>query len=178
MDLQGLLDEIVKETQAFSRKCSIGKVEFKMSILSYEQEDKLTTILDEMSSDGSGSIGDWKKVVLSMAITEINGNELPDIIDLGDDERVEKTLYLKDLLGKLPSKAVDTLFEVYTDLKEESDKELEDSIEVQWFRDPAIRSKELKEKINNAAESESENMGEDEEIIGDEGQPIEFTEVK
>jgi len=39
------------------------------------------------------------------------------------------------------------LFSVYQDLKEESEKSIEDTMECNWFKDPATREQEERERV-------------------------------
>lgn len=148
-------DSILKkleETSAFNKECTIGGFKFTMRVLSFSEEMKLTKIIDEISEkEDFTALNDWKKYVVSMSIYTMEGQRLPDILEVDNGEsgieKIERSLYLKEKLDNLPVKITEALFDVYSDLKEEAEKSLEEDLKYNWFKDPETRKKEEEKRI-------------------------------
>ena len=147
-----------------SKKAVIGGIEFDISILSFDQEQKINSFPEE-EENPIAFYDKTKTKVLSYAINSIDGYEIPDIVEIGEgDEKStkEKSLYLVDLLSKLPHKIVDMLFEVYIDFKDQSERNIDEEIKYEWFKTPEEREKERKEKQKKARQASSEDASEKE----------------
>lgn len=148
-------DSIIKkleETSTFNKECVVGGLKFNMRVLSFIEEMKLSKIIDEISeNEDFSAINDWKKYVVSLSIYMIEGQKLPDVIEVSDGdsnvEKIERSLYLKGKLDDLPTKITETLFDIYTDLKDQSEKSIETDLKYTWFKDPEVRKKEEEERI-------------------------------
>jgi hypothetical protein len=156
MNLEENLAKLV-ETTTFTKECTIGELPITLKVLNFSEESKMSKMLDELSDGEDYSVlGDWKKYVISSAIHKIDGEPIPETIMKGE-EKIAKSLYIKDFLDGAPSKIIDTLFDIYTDLKEESEKDIDEHVIYNWFKDPKERKaedakkiKEMTTEINNA----------------------------
>lgn len=131
------------ESLVFKKDCTVGGITYTLKVLSFSVEVKLSKQIDEISASGDMSaLEDWKKYVISAAVAAIDGEEIPLAIK-HDGLDIERSLYLKDhYFNKLPTKITMTLFDAYTDLKEESEKTLDTNLVYNWFKDPETRKKE------------------------------------
>jgi hypothetical protein len=168
MNFDSILEKLEESTN-FTKNCSFGGFKFTMRVLSFSEEQKLSKIIDEISeSEDFGSLNDWKKYVVAMSICALEDTKLADSIETSGGEKIEKSLYLKDKLDKLPAKITEALFEVYTDLKEESEKSVDTNLEYNWFKDPAQREAEAAEKLEAEKESQAQEIARLKAIAGDE----------
>lgn len=159
-------DSILKkleECSAFHKECIVGGLKVSMRVLSFSEELKLSRIVDEISANEDYSaLGDWKKYVVALSIFTLDGQVIPDILEVSNGEsgveKIEKSLYLKEKLDNLPTKITETLFDVYSDLKEESEKSLENDIKYNWFKDPATRKKEEEERIKEENDARNKEL--------------------
>jgi len=156
------------ESLVFKKDCTVGGITYTLKVLSFSTEVKLSKQIDEISASGDMSaLEDWKKYVISAAVAAIDGEEVPLAIK-HEGLDIERSLYLKDhYFNKLPTKITMTLFDAYTDLKEESEKNLETNLVYNWFKDPETRKKE--EEARQIAEMREKRGTPD--ILSEEGDP-------
>jgi len=163
MSLLDALEQINKSF-SFRKECEVGKVKFELGLLSLGNEQKVSAIpvpTDGVEDSGMSYIDDIKKSILSYAIRKINGEEIPEIIEDGETKK-EKSLYLKAVLDQFPGVVIGKLFDIYVDLKEYADKEIENSIEYEWFKTPKEREEERKkEEEKKLAEEKAKDKEED-----------------
>jgi len=154
-------DSLLKLSQntVFTKDCTVNDVVIAQRVLSFREEAQLSKLIEALSDNEDISVlGDWKKHLLAMSITKIDGVEIPDVVEV-EGERIEKTLYLKDFLDKLPTRIIDTLFIIYTDLKEESEASIDKEIVYSWFKDPETRGREQNKTLEGDS-GNSEDSGE------------------
>jgi hypothetical protein len=150
MNFDKILDKLEK-TATYTKEGKVGDFRFSMRVLSFSEELRLANILDEITEEEDySSLNDWKKYVIATSIYALEGEVLPAIIETDNGERVEKSVYLKDKFESLPSSIIEALFSVYTDLKEESEKAIEEGLEYNWFKDPEVRKKEEEKRAAEA----------------------------
>ena len=164
MDLSQSLEKLVNSTM-FTKECTIGGTVITLKLLSSTEEGKLSKLIDEISAtDSVSALGDWKNYLLSLAMYKIAGEVLPEIIDVGE-ERMEKGLYLRSYLEKLPSTIVENLFEIYKDMKDEAVKALDKSMVYVWFKDPETRRKEEEDQKKTDSQVEEPLINPDDDQI-------------
>lgn len=178
MSLADVLKSL-EEKISFKKEAVIGGIRFEISPVSYEQDQAVNSLPEE----GESPLTYYEKTrtqILAYAIKKVDGEEIPDIVQVvaGDKtETKERSIYMKEIIKKLPPKIVEKLFEIYIDFKEEVDNRLNDGVEYKWYKTPEERKAE-REKNAKEAEKEEE-VGKGVEVpSGEEDQPIVFTEVK
>lgn len=180
-----LLDAVksMEDRFSFKKQATVGGITFGISLLNYEQDQMINSIPDE-GDDPLTFYDKTRAQVLSYAITSIDNEKIPDIVEVKDGDKPvtkERPIYVRELLKKIPPKIVEKLFEIYIDFKEETDKKLEDDVMYQWYKTPEQRQKEREQKEEEDHEEEINEEGNPEEendVKEDEEKPIVFTEVK
>lgn len=161
----------LEEKISFKKDATIGGIKFGLSLLTYEQDQTVSSFPEE-SEDPMTFYERTRIQVLSYAIKSIDNESIPEIVgvSVGDKEETkERAIYIKELLKKLPQKVIDKLFEVYIDFKDEIDTKLNNDMEYKWYKTPEERKMERKFK-------EEDKTDKEEPVI--EEKPITFTEVK
>ena len=157
MDFDKALEKLSGE-DSFKRDCQVGGLKFTLKLLSFTEESKLSAMIDEIGeSEEYSALNEWKKYVVAIAIYALDGETVPDVVEKSG-ERVEKTLYMKGFLDKVPAKVIDLLFDVYTDLKEEVEANIESNLKCNWFKDPDIRKAEDEERLKKDREKLREQL--------------------
>lgn len=161
MNLQKIFDNI-KVKSEFRKTVELQGTTYELGILSVEEEIKANVIDPGISeSEGTAIYETLKKQILSYSIRKIEGTEIPDIVDIEEGEgegkkvcKKERALYLKEAIKSWNSYMVDSLFNVYIDIKEEAEVKLKQDMKYIWFKDPDDRKKELLKKINDKDSNE------------------------
>ena len=183
MNFQKIFDNI-KTKSEFRKSVELQGVKYELSILSVDEEIKANT-MDKNISDTEGLViyETLKKQILSFAIRNIDGNEIPDIIELEEGEgdnkkvsRIERSLYLKRAIKTWNTYMVDSLFEVYIDVKEEASINLKKELKYNWFKEPEDRKKELLKRLNE--KKYGSNDGPKEEPVENPTEDLKSVEVK
>lgn len=149
------LDQILKDVQEkFScrKTVTIRGIEFVIGILDYDENQKVSSLPDD-DVDPMVYMNDIRRQTLAYAIKSINGEEIPDVVQIGEGESKEKAIFIKEFLGRFPMKLTDQLFDAYVDVKEQSDKEIETEMQFEWFKTPEQRQKEREEEEKDIAET-------------------------
>ena len=177
------LSDVIKSMEdrfSFKKKATVGGISFEISLLNYEQDRNINSIPDE----GDDPLSFYEKTrtqLLSYAITSIDGETIPEsveVIEEGKTVTKEKSIYVKDILKKLPQKIVEKIFEIYVDFKEETDKKLDEDVEYKWYKTPEERKKE-REKKEKEEEPEEESTPEESSNEKDlDERPISFTKIE
>lgn len=177
------LFDVVKSMEdkfSFKKQATVKGIKFDILLLNYEQDQMINSIPDE----GENALSFYDKTraqILSHAIIGIDDERIPDIIEVKEGEKTvtkERAIYVRELLKKIPPKIVEKLFEIYIDFKEETDKNLEEDVEYQWYKTPAQREKEREQKEKEEESKEDEIHEEETENTEEEEKPIVFTEIK
>jgi len=150
-----LLDVIkaMEEKLTFKKKAVISGISFEIALLNYEQDQMMNAYPDE----GDDPLSYYEKTrskVLSYAIVGIDGESIPTIVEVTEEDKVitkEKAIYVRDILKKIPPKIVEKLFEIYIDFKDETDNRLNEEVEFQWYKTPDQRKAE-RDKIEKEKE--------------------------
>jgi hypothetical protein len=165
MSLADVLASVQKSFD-FRKEATIGGIPFELSILTLHEEQKISAISAD-DQDPMQYISDLRKQLLSYAIKKINGEAIPDIVNTsveGTSKSEERPIYLKGFLDKIPGAIIESLFDVYVDLKEESNKNIQDTTKYNWFKTPEQREAERvleTAKREKAAEEASATKGTD-----------------
>jgi len=176
MSLLEALDQINKNF-SFRKECEVGGAKFELGLLSLGDEQRVSSLpapISEEDETGLSYVDEIKKAILSYAIKKINGEELPDVIEDGEEKK-EKSLYLKGVLDRFPGVVIGRLFDIYVDLKEFADKEIEKNTEYEWFKTPEKREQERKEE--EAKRLAEEKAAESETSEEDNVDNIDFKEI-
>ena len=148
MSFQDYIKELTSKVD-FRKECEINGIKFELGMLNL-REEQIINSLDSDTSDGLNFFNESRKLLLAHAIKKIDGQIVPNIVDIldknGDKSTKEKAVYLREFLESLPTFFLDQLFEAYFDLREESEKNLKDKVKYDWFKSPEERKKEQEEK--------------------------------
>ena len=170
----------VEATLSFKKRAVVGGITFDLTLLNYEQDQIISTIPEE----GETPMSFYDKTraqVLSHAIIGINGESIPDIVEVKEGDRTitkEKSIYVREFMKKIPPKLVDKLFEIYVDFKEEMDNRLEGDIQYEWYKTPQQRKIERDKKEEEEKVKEAEKPEKPEAPIVPEEAPITFTKIQ
>ena len=177
------LFDVVKSMEdsfSFKQKAIVKGIQFEISLLNYEQDQMISSIPDE-DDDALSFYDKTRAQILSHAIISIDNEMIPDIVETKEGEKIitkERAIYVRELLKKIPPKIVEKLFEIYIDFKEETDKNLEEDVQYQWYKTPEQRQKEREQKEKEEESKEEVTPEEESEVKGEEDKPIIFTEIK
>lgn len=168
MNLQKIFDNI-KIKSEFRRVVELQGTKYELGILSVDEEIKANVIDPSISESEAAAVYETiKKQILSFSIRNIDGTEIPDIVEVEEGEgadkkihRKERPLFMKEALRSWNSYLVDALFEVYIDIKEEAESKLKNDMKYIWFKDPEERKKELLKKLERRKEEPVEESKED-----------------
>jgi hypothetical protein len=166
MSLENIL-KTIQQNFNFTKEATIADIKFELGLLTFDEEQKVSSISDA-SMEPIVFYNENRKRILAYSIKSLNGEKVPTIVEVKSGEKAEtkeRAIYLREILDSLPSRVFDELFEMYIDLKEESEKKIEAKIEYKWFK-----TKEEREAERKKAEEE-ENKPQEEK-------PITFTEIK
>jgi NACalpha-BTF3-like transcription factor len=171
----GLTDvfQAIQKSLSSTKSAEISGIKFEIGLLSFEEETKT----DSFPQEDIEPLMYYNKMriqTLSYAIKNINGEPVPAIVDVKNGDIVEKkqgSLFVKEFISTLPVKIVEQLFDIYIDLKEESEAALEKEIKYNWFKTPEQREEEAKKKKEEPPEKKEETEKSEVE------QDIKLTEV-
>ena len=119
------LNDLRKKYQR-TTEVEIGGVVFELSTLS-ESKDRETVKLSGQKMDGETFVTFGRQVrvrTLANAITKVNGDAVPDIIEMADKTTKTKIDYLVPILDSMSNAIVDILWEAHEAL----DKEVKESL--------------------------------------------------
>lgn len=173
MGLTDVFQDIQKKF-SFTKSVEISGIKFEIGMLTFEQELK-TESFSQAETDPLAYYNEVRRYTLSNAIRSINGEAIPAVVEVknGDStDKIQGTLYMKDILSKMPVKIVEQLYDVYVDFKDEFEGILEKDIKYNWFKTPEQRETERKKKTE-----ENKNETEKSEAEKSEEPPIKFTEI-
>ena len=149
MDLSNILDTI-KNRFDFRKEVEVNNTKFVLGLLNFKEEQALASI-DQNQFEGVAYFNETRKTLLAFAIKKVDDNEIPAIVSLkdteGKDTTKEKAVYLRELLDAIPTWVIEQLFDMYVDLREEADANMDKSIKYKWFKEPAVREKERQDKV-------------------------------
>lgn len=154
MSLDNVLNSLVDKF-SYKKKASVGGITFELKMLNYEQDNSINSFPGE-EEDPLTFYERTRAQILSYSICSINGEEVPDIVKVGDSTK-EKSIYLKEFLKKIPPKIVEKMFEIYIDFKEEMDDKLGEDVQYEWFKTPEERENERKEKEKESSSEDKED---------------------
>lgn len=147
----------------FTKDVEVGGIKFKIGLLTYEEEVK-TNSLPDNDSNPLAYFSEMRMLTLSYAIKEINSEVVPAVVETKKDETVEKKegpIAVREFLITLPDKIVEQLFDVYVDLKDQSDSTLTAQLKYDWFKTPEQREKEKAAPKEEAPKEATEEKKED-----------------
>ena len=158
MDLEKILKEVNSKFD-FRKTVEINGIKFELGLLSLDEEQKTSAISVEDTNVMSYYV-ETQKLLISFAIKKINDEEIPEIVKVEENEQTitkEKSIYLREFIARLPTRVIDQLYDVYVDLKEESESNIEKEMKYKWFKTPEEREKERKEKEVEEAKKREED---------------------
>jgi len=171
MDFKKLCNEIKKETD-FRKEVVINGISFTIGLASAEQDATVNSIyaqLDENSDASSEIFGDLRRRQTAYAIKAIKGEEIPELVEVGD-KVVERGLYvLEELLPSLPGLMVDALFAVVTDLKAEAKKKIYKEVKFDWYEEDKLLIDDDEEDVELAEKAEADEKAKQAELAEMEG---------
>lgn len=152
MSFQELLKSL-KESVDFKKTVEIAGHKIEIGLLTLEEEYKANSDDEDSENlDGLEYVNSIRKRLLSYSIRSIDGEIIPPIVDVeenGEKIKLEKSLYVRNVLDNFPALIIDKLFEVYTDIREESDENIKNKIKYDWFKTPEEREEDNKKRMKN-----------------------------
>ncbi len=140
--------QAVQKRFTFSKEVEFDGIKFEIAVLSFEQEMK-TDSLFSSDDDTFSYYNQVRLQTLSYAVKGINGETIPEVVEEGET-KIQGNLYVKKILSSLPVKLVEQLFDVYVDLKEESESSLNNALKYNWFKSPETRAEERNKIVEDA----------------------------
>jgi hypothetical protein len=167
MSLKEILSAVQNSFQ-FKKGADFRGIKYELSVLSVDQEKKVNSVVATYDNiEGLDYYNQLKKELLCEAITAINGEAIgktvKDTDASGKEVEKDKAIFLRGLLGDIPTAGIDQLFEVYLDLKEQSEEILKKEMRYDWFKTPEQRKKEVEEKIKKDEEEKVRKAKKEEE---------------
>ena len=174
----------LEEKFSYKKEAIVNGIKFELTLLNYEQ-DQLVNAFPEGSDDPLAFYERTRMHILSYAIISINGETIPQIVEIKTGDKVEtkeKSIYIREFLKKLPPKILEQLFDIYIDFKEEIDNNLDKGIEYSWYKTPDVREadrkkKEKEFKKKQEEENASVEASEEKPIENPEDKPIVFNKI-
>jgi len=156
----------MEEAFSFHKDVLISGFKFEITILNYEQDHVISSFSLDNEEDPLIFYERTRIAILSHAITKISDEKIPDIVEefIGDKKVTkERSIYIRELLKRIPPKIVEKLFDIYIDFKEEIDNKLEKDIEYKWYKTPEQREEEKLRERDKVAKKEPNKIKDDEE---------------
>lgn len=157
----------------YRTEAEIGGVKFGLQVLSLNEEQKVQATPSE-DMEGMAFYAEMQKNMLSYAIRSIDGEELPDVIEEGEGDAKtskERAVYVREMLNTVPNKVMDTLFEIYVDLREQKEEEINKSLSYSWYKTPEQREKERSVRIKAlSSDAKEEDAGREAGVTGSFGE--------
>lgn len=170
MSLNDVLAE-VQSSYVFQKEIELKEVTYVLQVLDNESERKVNAAVNtaDLTEDVDAYIKELRKELLSRAIVSIKGQDIPEVVEV-NDEKIDRPLYLKSFLDKIPGSILIKMFEAYVDLREESEEAISKTMRYDWFKTPEQREQEMEleqkkreqkdreEKTDNETEPLSEDI--------------------
>jgi len=139
----------------FRKDAEIGGNKFTLQVLSFKEEQKIQLLPTE-GIDGIAYFNEMQKSMLAYAIRAVDGEEVPDIVEVTDQAGAkttkERAIYLKEVLDGMPSALIERLFQVYVDMRDQKESEISSSLTYSWYKTPDQREEERRKKEEEAEE--------------------------
>lgn len=173
----GLADvfQAIQKKLSFSKVVEISGIKFELGLLTFEQESKSESF-PQGDADPLAYYNETRRYTLSYAIRSIDGEIVPAVVETKNGDKTEKiqgSLYVKNILSALPVKIVEQLFDAYIDIKDEFEDVLDKELKYNWFKTPEQRDAERKSKSAESKEPEESAEKEPE----DTEEPIKLVEI-
>jgi hypothetical protein len=173
MGLPDVFQSIQKKLN-FRKVVEISGIKFELGILTFEEELKSESF-PQGDTDPLAYYNETRRYTLSHAIKGINGETVTEVVEVKNGDKTDKiqgSLYVKNLLSTLPVKMIEQLFDAYIDIKDEFESMLDKDLKYNWFKNPEQREEERKNKSSGSTETPKP-----EEKPADDTAPIKFTEI-
>lgn len=159
------LDSVLSTLQKsldFTKEVEMMGITYQVRLLSLSEEQKANSDPEMENLEGAAFMNRMRSNILSYSITKINEYIFDPIMDYEEKDgtivKKERSIVVRDILARLPADIIEALFDIYVDLKEESEEKIKKNLNYKWFKDPETREKEMKERIRKLRqESEPEN---------------------
>jgi len=174
----GLSDvfQAIQKKVTFSKEVEISGVKFVLGLLTFEQEMKTEAVPQE-NMDPLVYYNETRRYTLSHAIKSVDGEVVPDIVEVKTGDKIEKVqgvIYLRGFISTLPVKMVEQLFDAYIDIKDEFEGMLDKELKYTWFKTPEQRDAERKDRSSGDKEPEE---GPETSEDSSESKPIKLVEI-
>lgn len=161
MSLQDVL-KAVQDSYAFKKTATVKGIPYGIKVLNVDQEKLVNVAVSALNEeDPAAYIRELRKEILSRAIIEIQGEPVPEVVEVQEGKK-DKAIFLKEFFGTLPDTVIEKLFDAYVDLREESQKAIENEMQYDWFKTPEQRQKEYEEAADES-KNQSDQSGESSE---------------
>lgn len=138
---------------------TIAGNKYTLQVLSLREEQRVQSLPSE-DVEGIAFFNEMQKSVLAHALRAVDGEEIPDIIELDDQDgkkvTKERPIYVREILDSLPSAILDNLFQVYADMRDEKEQEINSSLTYSWYKTPKQREEERKRKDEEDSSKKTE----------------------
>lgn len=156
----------LKESMDFTKEVEIIGVTYKLRLLSLSEEQKANSDAEMDDLEGIAYMNKMRVNILSYAIIQMNEHTFDSVVDYEEEDgtivKKERSIVLRDVLQMMPANIIESLFDIYVDLKEEAELKIKGNLNYKWFKDPETREKEMREKIRKFQEQRNST---DEESI-------------
>lgn len=146
----------------YRTEAEIAGVKFGLQVLSLNEEQRVQSTPSE-NMEGMAFYSEMQKAMLSYAIRQVDDEELPDVVEEegpdGKPRSKERPVYVRELLDTLPNKVTDTLFDVYVDLREQKEEEINNSLSYSWYKTPEQREVEREARVKAISSGATESPG-------------------
>jgi len=132
----------------FRKDAEIGGNKYTLQVLSLKDEQQVQSLPAD-GVDGMAYFSEMQKSILSRAIRAVDGEEIPDIIELEQDGKKstkERAVYMREIIDTLPTFLIENLFQVYADIRDQKENEISSSLTYSWYKTPEQREKERDEE--------------------------------
>jgi len=133
---------------AFRKDATIAGNRYTLQVLSLRDEQRVSSLPTD-GIDGIAFFNELQKAVLSHALRAVDGEEIPDIVEVDDGGKKstkERAVYVREFLDSLPSIVIENLFSVYGDMRDEKENDINSSLTYSWYKTPKQREEERRKK--------------------------------
>ena len=150
----------VKESFRFKKEVIIKGTAYELTVLTMGQERKVNAFLESMEkAETMEYLNELRRSIVAESLTAINGEALGKTIKVeenGKEVEKDKAIAMKDFLNELPTTVISDLFDMYVDIKEQSEEILKKEMKYDWFKTPEQRDKELADRNKKESDVEKE----------------------
>jgi hypothetical protein len=171
MDITSIINKAFA-VETLTRKVEINGLTFVLGAASNKDETTIAELFNKAQKtpeDSMSYLGDVRARSIASVLRSINGEVIPDIVELPDGTKVERIVYLAKEISKWPASLVATLFTVTNDFNKMVKNNLRKTVKYEWYGPNIV---ELEQK-----EAEEENRADKEELEKIDLKPLVVTDT-